>query len=747
MREGIRLYAKTVLVLLLGSLALAHSNSDQADLKTARLFGLGSGHAARKSDHQKLTERANRILATTYPTIEIQNFRRDQTLVFKNLFSFNDQTNLTAQFSLRSDSDPQADSPSKVLAKPKAAFWGNHKDYIVLQMDDKTQLDNEYLFLSVGTSASPAVYRSTEKIYQYYDSGAEGMMQVSLALAIVFMLFACCCWCGGMRQFYLLIRIPQMIFMLTLLGSKPHPANYFSLLENFRYNLFSVIPNPVAIDERNSVECQLPIQFFAEMLSCHAYNSLKNYVLAFLIFSILYAFFATNKFHDRQFFARIRSTMDFHMFMLSIFPDVAIAIYLNAVAGLTNSVLSIGFFLSLLLVVWYVHIFNTVISYYYHHNKQYILVFLRFFIFSRNRLTDSEPKLGVKLLAVLLDYLKIFIVVTMIALFYNAPKTQMVIVFLVYLFNAIFLIVVRPYTNIFQNVFFAISDFAFFLIVVLAFAHHETFDTTTVNTKESKYGGAQVALVFIIFFVNHFNFVIPMLKGHDNQAIIHKTEEGNQESSANDINSKTSAILKREADTDKPHHVDQKEATSTVTYLGRPSPPEREIRTSEGKSNSRITEGSELPLNKEEQVPMKPKESENPALQTGKKKIEIKGMHPGSHKEFKPSEENLLRSEHLNGHDNVPPTTEHRDQPGTAQHSQHQPMKNNLLISSPVEPTNAQPMSQVQSLAQLDPSPPNEAQQGQSARNSNLPPVKTGKVPVRKTFKPAEVKNQDFEGM
>lgn len=758
MKEEVRKMSKTILLLVFCCSVLTSEARDKAlqkdqELKQPRLFGFRE-NSADKKDHESIKERAQRLLATTYSTLDIQNYRRDQTLVFKNTFGFTGDTDLSAQFSLKSDSIGDADSPSKVLAKPKSVFWGNDRQYIVLQMDEKTELDNEYLYITVGSGISTKIYRSQEKIYQYYDSATSTTMGTSLGISIIFMIFACCCWCGGMRQFILLIRIPQMIFMLTFLGSKPQAANYFSLLENFRYNLFSVIPNPVIIDEQNGNECQLPIQFFSEMLSCHAYNTIRNYVLSFIIFVILYGFIATNKFHDRKFFIRLRNTMDIHIFMLTIFPDVAIAIYLNAVAGLTNSVLSIGFLFSILLVVWYVHIFNTVIGYYFQHNNTPLISFLKFFVFSRNRLTETDPKLGIKLLAVLLDYLKIFVVVTMIALFYNAPRTQMVIVFLVYLSNAAFLIAVRPYSNILQNIFYATSDIAFFIIVVLSFARQDSFDSSSMNSKEARYGGAQSAMVIIIFIINHCNFIIPMLKGQDAQAVIHKTEEGIQdEASANELQGKSSTILKREPEADKPHHVDQKEAlVSSGNYLGKPKVPERDIHTAEGRTTSKATEGSEIPLNREEQMPMRPKESENPAMNIGKKKIEIKGVHPTAMgtKDVKQSEDHLLRSDHL--HDHVPPTSENRDQPATAHQSQYHPKKNNLLVSEhieKVEPTNATPTpnSQVHSMARLDAVNPNDQPHHQSARSSELPPVKTGKVPVRKTFKPAEVKNQDFEGM
>ena len=692
-----------------------------------------------------VTNRAARILATNYSTIDIKNFRRDQTLIFRNIFGFNDQTDLSTKFSLKSDRDGTADAPKYLIDKPKSVFWGNSKEFIILQMDPATTIDHEYIFLSVGvTNATTTTYRSEELIYQYYDSNASSSLGVSLALAIVYMLFACCCWCGGMPQVYILIRIPQMLFMLTLLAAKPQAATYFSFLENFRHNLFSVIPNPVVIDEQNGNECQPPVQFFAEMLSCHVYNTLKNYVLAFLIFSVFYAFIVTNKFHDRDLFMRLRKVMDYHIFMLAIFPDVAIAIYLNAVAGLNNSVMSFGFLLSLLLIIWYAHIFNNILGAYFRKDRQQVVDFLRFFVFSRSNLTVADPKLGLKFLAVMLDFLKIFIKVTMIVLFFNAPKTQMVVVFLVYLLNVVFLVACRPYSNIFQNVFYAASDLAFFLIVVLAYAAHSAFDNTSMAAKENRYGGAQAALVIIVFLVNLFNFLIPALKGNDAQTVLHRPSEDVPVDTGKD-----KAKVKVEAD--RPHHVDIKEATPK-DYLGKPKTLERDIHTAEARSNSRFTEGSELPLNREEQMPMKPKESENPAVNTGKRKVEIKGMAPGGlskdHKESRPSEEILLRGDVIRSQEQLPPTSQNRDQPPTAHSSQVQPRKNNLISSQVVE-HGQQPVSnsQIQSPARFDGTPQNEAGASQIGRSSELPPVKTGKVPIRKTFKPANVQNQDFEGM
>lgn len=747
MRGSVKLYSTSVLIAVLClsvSVRADHSHNAKSvgDSKRNRLFSHDPEHAAIKAENDRLTDRAQRILQTTYPTIDIKNFRRDQTLVFKNPM-MSTTANVTLSFALASDPDGSATSPSKTLDAPKSIFLGNDKTYVVVQMNEKTNLENEYLYLTVNNSNVYTTYRSAEKIYQYYDSGASGMIGVSLGLAIVYMIFACCCWCGGVRQFYHLIKIPQMLFMLTLLASKPQAANYFSLLQNFRHNLFDVVPNPVVIDEQMGNECQLPIQFFAEMLSCHVYNSLKNYVLGFIIFTVLYGFIATNKFHDRHFFIRLRKTFDYHIFMLTIMPDVGIAIYLNAVAGLNNSVLSFGFLLSVLLIIWYVHIFNTVLGYYFGDQKEELVEFLKFFVFSRSKVTKDDTKLGLKFLAVMLEHLKILVVVTMIALFFNAPRTQMVIVFLAYLLNAAFLLAFRPYSNLLQNLFYAGSDLAFFLIVVLTFARHDSFNKISTESREKRYGDAQSAMVFIVFFLNLFVYIVPALKGHDRQAVLHRPSQ--------EINEDTNAQLKsgKSSEVGEPeivHHVDSKEVVTKEILTKQKTPVvERDVHTADARSSRQFTQGSEIPLNKEEQIPMKPKETENPAMQPPRKKVEIKGMAPSTQKDLKPSEEMLLRSEVDKSHDNLH-ANPGRDMPPTAQHSTHQPRVNNL-ISSPVEPSLAQSTNQAQSLARIDAHPSNEQHNSQVARSGELPPVRPGKVPVRRTFKPSDAKNQDFEGM
>jgi hypothetical protein len=316
----------------------------------------------------------------------------------------------------------------------------------------------------------------------------------------------------------------------------------------------------------------------------------------------------------------------------------------------------------------------------------------------------------------------------------------MVIVFLAYLLNAAFLLVFRPYSNLLQNLFFAGSDLAFFLIVVLTYARHDSFDKIGVESREQRYGDAQAAMVFIIFFLNLFVYIVPALKGTDKQAVLHHPSQEVNEDTHGPLYDKNAKNI--EVESQKMHHVDSKE-TLTKEMLSKQKTPvvEREVHTADARSGRLFTQPSEIPLNREEQVPMKPKETENPAMQPQRKKIEVKGMPPSTQKELKPSEEHSLRGEVDKSHESMG-----RDMPPTAHYSTHQPRVNNL-ISVPVEPSNAQPTNQAQSSPRIDVSPPNEQQSSQVGRSSDLPPVKTGKIPVRRTVKPSDAKNQDFEGM
>ena len=450
--------------------------------------------------------------------------RREQTVVIENTFMA-EQKDLEGAVALYKSASN--DPTTLVMAGTKLSFSGlsfaNTDRYIVLEMADSTSINQQYLFLHFVDKNT--VVTSSSKVYQYYNSSATSLLTYSLAMAVVYMALTCCCWVFGVKQFYHLIRIAQMIYMLTLISSYPKSSNFYLYAEDFKYNIFSVIPNPVVISERNAVKCQPAIEFFAEGLSCHAYNSLKNYVLGFLIYIVLMALIITSKFTDSSLFEGIKSAISIKHFILTIFPDIFIAIYLNAVAGFTNGILGLGFLFCLVLILWEAFIIRKIIVFGFNPNEEAV-EFLKFFVFSRSKLTLADKKFGLKVLAVLLEQLKAFIIVTMIALFNTEPRTQMVIILMAYILHAIFLIFFRPYTSAWQNSFFALSDICFFIVVLLMLIAHTNFDKYSVDVKENRIGAGQVAMFWIIFFLNIFVYVVPVLKGQDNIEVHHEKVTG-----------------------------------------------------------------------------------------------------------------------------------------------------------------------------------------------------------------------------
>lgn len=439
--------------------------------------------------------------------------RREQTVVIENTFMAEEKDlEGTVVLYKSASNDPTTLSTTGTKLTIEDLSFANTDRFIVFELADSTSINQEYLFLSFAEKGT--VVASSNKVYQYYNSAATNMLTYSMAMAAIYMALSCCCWVFGVKQFYHLIRIAQMIYMLTLISSSPKSSNLYLYAEDFKYNIFSVIPNPVVISERNAVKCQPAIEFFAEGLSCHAYNSLRHYVLGFLVYLGLMGLIITSKFSESSFIEGIKSAMSIKHFILAILPDIFIAIYLNAVAGFTNGILGLGFLFCLVLILWEAFIIRKIITFGFNRNEEAV-EFLKFFMFSRSKLTTTDRKFGLKVLAVLLEQVKAFIIVTMIALFNTEPKTQMVIILITYILHAIFLIAFRPYTSGWQNSFFALSDICFFIVVLLMLIAHLNFDKYSVDTKEHKIGAGQVAMFWIIFFVNIMIYVVPVLKGQD----------------------------------------------------------------------------------------------------------------------------------------------------------------------------------------------------------------------------------------
>ena len=684
----------------------------------------------------------SRILVTSYSTIDIQEYNRGRTLVMKNIFGFNKLTDLNAMLQLTADSNGTVNLPARKI-RASEVTWGYQKDYLVVKLANDTHLNNEYVFVQVTNSS--VVYRSVSPIYLYHDSSYNSSLAVSLVLAIIFMICSCCCWCAGVKQFYHLIRIAQLLHMINMISSRPHPSGSFALLDNFRHNFFNIVPNPVKIDEMTGNECQPSIEFYGQGWSCHAYNSLRNYVLGFIIYLVLFAFFMVNKFQDREFFARIKKTMAIEIFMLAIMPDVFLAIYVNAVAGLTNSVLSIGFLFSLILILWYGYIFTSYLGHYFEHNRLKTANFLKFFIFSRSDLTDRDTKLGIKVLAVTFDNVKILIVVMMIGLFYNAPKTQMVLIFLAFFMNALFLLLVRPYLNIMQNILFALSDLCFGILVSLLYGNHDRFTSSVIDTKEIAVDGGMSAMVIIIFIVNLVIYVIPILKGTDFNTVVHtRSTEPNKDDNEIGLTKKSSIINRKiEEKSDNFAHIETKN-NLVMEHVDKPNNHKNSDIAGASKSISKIMSENELPKNQEELVAIKSRDNGNSEIQA--RKSVIKGYRPEL-EPSRPSEDHLLRESREIDRISNDNSHDHELKQGLGPKSGHyvQPKKNNLIMANQ-DRTEVSKMHSTDG-KQIDKINANKDGPLPPIKSNELPPVNPGKVQVRRNFKPSDREQKDFDGM
>lgn len=511
----------------------------------------------------------------------------------------------------------------------------NVPEYVVVSLPSGAVIDNSYLAIGEA-SATQTVTGTTlfvsDKVVYFSDSKGSGAKTISIVMAIVLMVASCCCWICGVPQFYHLIKVAQMLYMKVLLASPKQATILFWVLSGFHMNIFSVVPNPVKINEPNGNSCQPSPQFFAEELSCHVYNTLRNYVLGFLIYLILYFFIHYNVYDDSEFWKNLKDITKINMFMLAIFPDVCIGIFGNLASSASNSVLSVGVMFSIALILWYVHIFNWAIQSCINGKKDAV-EFVSYFIFSRSPQTEDDPQLNKKVVAIFMEYLKIFIVVMMIGLFNSAPKTQLVIIFLVYILHGIYLLVVRPYANLFHNILLAVSDLAFFIMMLLSFVTNSYEETGKENSIETGFGDAQVAMVAIILLANLILYVLPIGVGQDLSGSVSPSSPPREASSKayggdeaeQQLSGHKSSMVK------EPHHVPK----GDDPLNGKDSATEDKLIPTRMKSNSgKVLGGGGADQNKtalpppnvqtrQEEEPMKPKTSENPLISSGTKSSKL----------------------------------------------------------------------------------------------------------------------------
>ena len=138
-------------------------------------------------------------------------------------------------------------------------------------------------------------------------------------------------------------------------------------------------------------------------------------------------------------------------------------------------------------------------------------------------------------------------------------------------------------------------------------------------------------------------------------------------------------------------------------------------------------------------------EHEIPTQNQGGRKVHIKGHKPQTANEIKDSQDNLMKTPNQSSDMRTLVQSEFVADPVPQKDERVvAPKKNNLIQSNPEERTD----SRAPSIGHLPGHETNShAGMSQVLRSGELPPVKSGKVPIRRTFKPPQVKEQDFEGM
>lgn len=345
----------------------------------------------------------------------------------------------------------------------------------------------------------------------YYYDVSSAWKSAGELLSWIYLILSGVFWVFGVKQFYLLIRNAQLFFLVNLLCTRSSPSKLFYLLDSFSTTLFNVIPNPISIAQ---VNCQPSVRFTVQDMSCHSYNSLKDYVLGLLIFAVISVFLLINKFSHLPFWAGWKATVNLRVLLFAVMPFTLTAAFLNSTAGLTNSVLALGFLFGLVLLAVYGYLFMWLFKLWKSDDVE-LINFLRFFSFSRSELSSYDSKSNKIAFAVLAEQMKSFLVAIITGLFSNSPNGQPASIMIVYLLNAVLVMMVRPYKFFLQSVFMAVSDICMFMVYALLLDASRRFESLSMQELEDGLGETCVAFFVISYCLTILLYLLPILKGQD----------------------------------------------------------------------------------------------------------------------------------------------------------------------------------------------------------------------------------------
>ena len=432
-----------------------------------------------------------------------------------SLGNIDSPSKLTPKVLVLSEAGTGQDSELKV----KSVKFSNTVDLIELLLDDNSPSVSGRMLRVVFTEYPLTEITSNEKIYIYNEPSSRFSWTLGIVIGYLCVVFAGLCMLCGIKQFYHVVRTTQVLSVCAFFTCFK-PNTFLNAVQGLQLNLFNIVPF-IKVSEQDMVMCQPGLVFYTQGWSCLTYNTLKSYLIEFLIFIIILGFVITNKFQETQFWSRLKSTLSFKNYLLSIWPQLLVAALLNSSVSLSNSSLALGFLFGQLIITSYLFNLYDLGRMYFDPNKHTQLAeYMEPYCFSRTTLTANNPHFGRFVAAVLLDKLKLAVLGIMLGLFGSKATLQLYVGVGAFVLNGIFVLAARPYTEKLQTGCTVLTEALMSAILLILAVVESKSSTNDIFTLHSDYGTILALLIYVTLAVNLLMFVSLILKGTDGSELI-----------------------------------------------------------------------------------------------------------------------------------------------------------------------------------------------------------------------------------
>lgn len=401
----------------------------------------------------------------------------------------------------------------------KSLKSANENGFITMEMELFKTMDSMYIFFhrkatGAEIDAWNPVVVAQSRVYYFFDTDFRATQNFSIILSWVYVAIALLCLCSGLRQFYSLAKTTQMLSLIVLINSAPKASLFEDYMYGLRRNLLNVIPNPVLVTELGNVESQPPgINFYAYGLSSLSYNTLRDYVLTFLVFVTIMVFVRVSKYSETGLFRRIKRSMNGWMFLIAVFPDVLTAILLNFVGNSQTTAMGLGLVFSFSLLTLYMAYWTRQVTLYWLNPYSIAnLIAHHFFLQKKAVVALPLPAIRKMFLSIILEQIKISVFVVMITLFESSPRTQLGVITCLFLFSAGVTMLMRPSQLFIENFLVFSKDIAYSVILIHVYYVHNYWASSKVSLKEANFGPKEITGFWVLYVSTLLEFAIPFFR-------------------------------------------------------------------------------------------------------------------------------------------------------------------------------------------------------------------------------------------